>query len=369
MHDSFFLRWLAPGFATGIGVGLWLKLLAQNSFRVDLPFVGRAAAITGMAALNSVIGALEQLRYGAAIRQAAPPTPLFVLGLPRSGTTHLHNLLSQDARFAFPNTYQAMNPRIFLLTESWLAPGQQRFLPETRPMDNVRWGMSMPAEDEFAIMGLCGLSPFCSTLFPRAGERYDRYSDFTECSPEERQRWQQALVCFLKKMQVRDARPLILKSPFHTARIPMLLEMFPDARFVLIHRHPYDVYVSGIHTMRKALPVTALQRWNFDEQCRRTEEVYRIMLDAYFEHRHLIPQGRLVEVSYRDIERSPLEALRHIYEALSLPEFSTVEPALTSYIQSLEGYRKNTFAEVDAEVKMRLRQRWRRCFDEWDYAP
>jgi hypothetical protein len=369
MHDSFFLRWLAPGFATGIGVGLWLKLLAQNSFRVDFRFVGRAAAITGMAALNSFVGALEQLRYGTAIRKTTPPSPLFVLGLPRSGTTHLHNLLSQDARFAFPNTYQAMNPRIFLLTESWLAPRQQRFLPETRPMDNVRWGMSMPAEDEFAIMGLCGLSPFGSTLFPRTGERYDRYSDFAEIAPEERQRWQQALLYFLKKMHVRDARPLILKSPFHTARIPLLLDMFPDARFVLIHRHPYDVYVSGIHTMRKALPVTALQRWSFDEQSHRTEEAFRTMLDAYFEHRRLIPEGRLIEIGYRQVEQSPLEALRHIYEALNLPAFSTAEPAFANYIQSLEGYRKNKFADVEPEVKTRLQQRWRRCFDEWGYEP
>ena len=365
--DSFFLRSLAPGFATGIGVGLWLKLLAQNSCRVSPKYLGRAAAISGMAALNSFVGALEQLRYRSAIRQARPPAPLFVLGLPRSGTTHLHNLLSQDARFAFPNTYQVMNPRIFLLTESWLAPQQQRFLPETRPMDNVRWSMSMPAEDEFAIMGLSGLSPFGSSLFPRNHARYDRYSDFCDASPKERQHWQQALLHFLKKLRVRDERPLILKSPFHTTRIPLLLEMFPDARFVCIHRHPYDVYVSGIHTVRKALPVSALQRWNMDEQSRRTEEAFRILLDAYFEHRHRIPKGRLVEVEYRQVEQSPLETLRHIYDALSLPEFATAEPAFAEYIRSLEGYRKNIFAEVDPEVKTRLQRDWRRCFEEWGY--
>ncbi|MBL8849317.1 MAG: sulfotransferase [Planctomycetaceae bacterium] len=358
---------MAPGFATGIGVGLWLKLLVQNSFRVSPRYLGRAAAITGMAALNSCVGALEQLRYGSAIRRARPPAPLFVLGLPRSGTTHLHNLLSQDDRFGFPNTYQAMNPRIFLLTESWLAPQQQKFLPETRPMDNVRWGMSMPAEDEFAIMGLSGLSPFGSSLFPRGHSRYDRHYDLSEASPQERRRWQQALLHFLKKLHVRDERPLILKSPAHTARIPLLLEMFPDARFVCIHRHPYDVYVSGIHTVRKALPVSALQCWDTDELSRGTEQAFRMMLDAYFEHRHRIPEGRLVEVEYRQVEQSPLETLRRIYEALSLPEFATAEPAFAAYISSLEGYRKNRFADVDPEVKVRLQREWRRCFKEWGY--
>lgn len=66
-------------------------------------------------------GLAEHLLCGWEIRRATVPAPLFVLGLPRSGTTHLHNLLSRDSRFAFPSTFQTMNPRIFLLTENWLA--------------------------------------------------------------------------------------------------------------------------------------------------------------------------------------------------------------------------------------------------------
>jgi|SRR5579863_346360 len=95
------------------------------------------ATITGAAFLNSLGGLVERLVYGRAIRRATVPSPLFVLGVPRSGTTHLHNLLSHDPRFAFPDTFQTMNPRIFLWTESWYAACQQSFPPATRPMTAV----------------------------------------------------------------------------------------------------------------------------------------------------------------------------------------------------------------------------------------
>lgn len=368
MSENFFMRWLAPGFANGIGVGLWVKLLTENRFRVDLPYMGRAAAITAAAAFNSVSGFVEQLIYGRAIHRANVPTPVLVLGVPRSGTTHLHNLLSHDARFAFPNTFQTMNPRNFLWTESWFAACQQAFLPTTRPMDNVQWGVGTPAEDEFAIMGLSGLSPFASSLFPGNESRYDKYVSLLEASGDERERWKQTLLYFLKKMHCKDSRPMILKSPFHTARIPMLLELFPDARFVMIHRHPFEVYPSGIHTARIGLRSSTLQRWDMQALSRRVEVIYRIMFDSYFDHRRLIPAGHLVEIGFEQLERSPLPTLRHVYERLSLPSFAVAEPALAEYVSSIDGYRKNSFVELDSETKSRLAQEWKRSFEEWGYA-
>ena len=126
MSDNFFIRWIAPGSLGGIGLGLWLKLLTQNRWSVAPRYLGRVAMITFVATLNSLAHRVEQLRFGRTIDRAAIHPPLFVLGYARSGTTHLLNLLCQDDRFAFPNTFQAMNPQFFLTTEGWLAPIQQR---------------------------------------------------------------------------------------------------------------------------------------------------------------------------------------------------------------------------------------------------
>ena len=192
------------------------------------------ATITAASCLNSLAGMGEQVLFGQAIRRATVRPPLFVLGLARSGTSHLHTLLARDDRFSFPNTFQALNPRIFLTTEGWFAPIQDLLIPSPRPMDNMAMNAKSPIEDEFAIMGLSAVSPFCAWLFPRSNRQYDRDWDLSLAPNEERERWKLALMLFLRKLQYRDQRPLILKSPSHTPRIPLLLELFPEAKFVHI---------------------------------------------------------------------------------------------------------------------------------------
>src|SRR5687768_14248006 len=107
-----------PGAFGGITFGDWLRVLRDNHFAVDVPYWGRAGFITLVSLSNSVSRRLEEWRYGAAIRAATVHPPLFVLGIWRSGTTHLHNLLSKDDRLAFPNSYQVFNPHTFLTTEA-----------------------------------------------------------------------------------------------------------------------------------------------------------------------------------------------------------------------------------------------------------
>jgi hypothetical protein len=71
--------------------------------------------------LNSLIAWFERRRFGPGVNGVAIPPPLFVLGHWRSGTTHLHNLLAVDRRFAFPN-----NAEVFSRTRSsrpaWTLP-------------------------------------------------------------------------------------------------------------------------------------------------------------------------------------------------------------------------------------------------------
>ena len=65
------------------------------------------------------------------------------------------------------------------------------------------------------------------------------------------------------------------------------------------------------------------------------------MYDAYFEQRGLIPEGRLCEVGYEDLERDPVGVVGSVYEALGLPGFEDVRPRLEGYLGSIAGYRKN----------------------------
>jgi hypothetical protein len=83
---------------------------------------------------NSVSAWYEACRNAARLEGVAIPPPLFVLGHWRSGTTHLHNLLTVDERFAFPNNYQSLYPRTFLSTEAVNARLIGWFFPKRRPI-------------------------------------------------------------------------------------------------------------------------------------------------------------------------------------------------------------------------------------------
>ena len=88
---------------------------------------------------------------------------------------------------------------------------------------------------------------------------YDRYLTFRGVPEREVDEWKQALVLFLKKLTWKYRKPLLLKSPPHTCRIKLLLGLFPEARFVHIHRDPFAVYQSMRHTLSRVLRITRLQ--------------------------------------------------------------------------------------------------------------
>lgn len=363
-----FAQHIGPGALCGASLGDWLRLVAENRWAIDPPYWPRAAMITGASIQNSLFRRWEHWRYDAAIAKVKPAPPLFVLGIWRSGTTHLHNLLARDARLAYPNFFEVFYPYTFLST-AWFNQGLlAHFLPERRPQDNVRMGVEEPQEGEFALNCLTRLSWVLLWTFPRGAARYERFLTFRTASREEIVRWQAALKFFVQKLTYRYGRPLVLKSPAHTGRIKLLLEVFPDARFVHIHRNPYDVFASSLNSARKAIPWWTLQKPDYagleEVTLRQYEEIYQ----AYFDERGLIPVGRLHEIRYEDLEADPLGQLRGMYDGLQLGDYGPAEPALRTYLESIAGYEKNRYQELQSVWKAAVASRWRRCFDEWGYA-
>jgi hypothetical protein len=166
---------------------------------------------------------------------------------------------------------------------------------------------------------------------------------------------------------LRYGKPLILKSPPHTCRIKLLLDMFPDARFIHIHRDPYIVFQSSVHTYTAGLPFGRLQRTNEVDWTERVIRQYKELYDAFFEERGLIAAGHFHEIGFEELEKDPVGEMRKLYEALGLPEFGNAEPTLRTYLHSLRDYRKNTFPELASDVRRRIADDWGRCFEEWGY--
>jgi hypothetical protein len=363
-----FLIACGPGVLAGITLGDWLRLLNENAFSVDAPYFPRAVFTSFAALMNSAFRWYENLRYAARWKYQPIPPSLFVLGHWRSGTTHLHYLLGRDDRFACPNFYQVIYPHTFLSTERGFSALTAFLLPERRAYDNVQQDLTVPCEDEFAMCVWGGLTPYLAGVFPRRAAHYDQCLTFRHASPRAIEEWKSSLRRFLQKLTLRHGRPLILKSPAHTGRIRLLLEMFPDAKFVHIHRDPYTVFQSSVHTYTAGLPFGRLQRTDQVDWAERIIRQYKELYDAFFEERGLIAAGRFHELGFRELEEDPVGELRKLYEALGMPAFAKAEPALRTYVDSLSGYRKNVFPDLSPDLRQRIAGEWRRCFDEWSYA-
>lgn len=363
-------RWsIGHNYLTGITFGAWFRLLAQNGFRVSPAYLHRAAFITAASLPNSAFAAIEKLRFGRAIaatRITRPP--LFILGHWRSGTTLLHDLLACDrAQFTFANTYQVVNPLTFLTTENLMTRLFSWLVPPTRPMDNMALSFASPQEDEFAplLMSLCSL--YLGVSFPARQAHYDRHLSFRDAAPAELQAWKDAFLTFCKKLSLRDDRALLLKSPPHTARIRTILDIFPDARFVHIHRDPYRVFQSQRHFFDTAGWYTYLQRPDPDAIDDGILTRHETMYDAYFQDRPLIPDGRFCELRFDALEADPVGQIAHVYDRLGLDGFDRMRPDLKVYVEGLKGYAKNDFPPLDEATRAKVADRWRRSFDTWGY--
>jgi hypothetical protein len=350
----------------GMPLDEWIRMLRKHGFAVDAPYLPRAALMTLTSALTSLIRAYENRKYGPEIADVEVRRPLFILGHWRSGTTHLHNLLAQDEQFAYPNTWQALSPHTFLSTERYSSI-LRLAAPKTRLIDNVAFAPNVPLEDEFATFGtMC--SPFVGWIFPRWAGYYDRYLTFRAVPEEEVDRWKASLELLYKKLTWKFGRPLVLKSPPHTGRIALLLEMFPDSRFVHIHRDPFAVFQSARQWSPVMERVSCLQKPHSPEEIdARIIGCYKSLYDAFFEERDLIPDGRFHEIRFEDLERDPVAEIRRLYESLNIPGFETFRPALEDYVRSNSSYRKNDYQELPASLRREILRSWRRSFDEWNY--
>jgi len=363
-----FSRITGPGLIIGITLGDLLNLLFQNRLQVPPRYWSKAAFAGAVSLISTPVRYLEEAVYARRLAKQPVPPPLFIIGHWRSGTTHLHNLLSVDPRFAYANFSQISIPHSFLLGEWLLAAGTSMFLsPDRMGIDKVALNTRVPWEEEFALCVMTFYSPYMSWVFPQHSDFYDRYLTLRDVPPAEVECWKKAFVKLLRKLSIKYERPMVLKSPPNTGRIKLILEMFPDARFVHIHRDPYVVYQSTCHLHQKCMEHYSLQRPDPATMHRRVMRMYCEMFDAYFAEKSLIPEGHFCELTYADLEADPVREVRQVYEKLGLPDFGVVEPAMKEYVGTLAGYKKNSHVELAADVRAEIGRDWKRTFDEWKY--
>lgn len=363
------MPWWAPRFWIGSDARGWFRLLAKNGFRVSPTRAHMALAASFYSLGNSGLRALQELVYGRRIAEfEIPEAPIFVLGHWRCGTTLLHELLILDERHSFPNTWQCFSSNHFLLTERLGKKYLKFILPKQRPMDNMPLDWDLPQEDEFALCNLGVPSPYATILFPNEAPQHQEYLDLKNISPEERERWKQAFLRFLKQVTYVNPRRVVLKSPPHTSRVKALLELFPDARFVHIARDPFVVFPSTMHLWRSLYDTQGFQKPKFAELEEHVFRTFEQMHARYQETRELIAPNRLFETRYEDLLADPVEQMRCLYEKLELGDYAPVRDKIAGYFAEKKSYKTNRY-QIAPELERTIRERWGDYIQVYGYSP
>lgn len=265
-------------------------------------------------------------------------------------------------------------------------------LSETRPMDNMRLHFDLPQEDELATCVLTGFqySPYLSLYFPREEREFRQYQSFRNAPKSDVCKWTAAFQKLILKLKARDilqsrtkkglkmCRRLLMKSPCHTARPRLLLNLFPDAKFVYIHRNPYEVFLSGAHMASTTYGYCFLQRptdKDLQEYILRQGE---ILIGEYVScvDDGILGKHNSVELSFEELTMNPYETMKKIYSALGLDSFdenssSSYPNILENECVKLKGYKKNVFGEniLKDELIAEIKERWAEHFSRYGYCP
>ncbi|HAD60943.1 MAG TPA: hypothetical protein DCG12_17015 [Planctomycetaceae bacterium] len=304
----------------------------------------RILSLPFSAVYNSAMKLVEGMLYGRKVRETKiEHPPVFVIGYWRSGTTFLQNLLSRDPQFQHLGLYRALFPWHFLLTEKLVTRLTAKLLPTNRPMDNINVHWDSPQEDDLPLCIMSLLSPIHLLVRPHDQGTFWRTLDFDKLPAEEVSRWKNSLSLLMKKLTFASGKRIMMKSPYHLFHVPTLLEMYPDARILYIHRNPYNVFRSTMHLRRRMIEENTLGRLIMDGSEEAVIGSYRLGFEHYEKTKHMIPEGHHHAICYEDLEKDPIGVLRGAYEGLSLPGFENLEQALLPEVESLKRYKKNVF--------------------------
>jgi hypothetical protein len=289
------------------------RLLDSCQDEAQLNLIGKIALKTDV--LETLCARLQMERdrqLFAGITRQEIREPLFIVGLPRSGTSVLHRLLGADPEHRSPLMWEVRSPspptrdhekrRIQRATQgcnffNWLAPA-------FRYVHAV--GAEVPQEC-VSLMTPTFLSDQFDAMYYVPSYRTWFFQQDLQPAYQYHRR-------FLQHLQFRRAaRRWILKAPTHMFAMPALLSVYPDALFVQTHRTPVD-------SMASVASLVTILRSAFSDAVdpsivgREAIDYWSQTMDKFLRERDRLADNRICDIQYEEISREPIRAVRRIYE-------------------------------------------------------
>jgi hypothetical protein len=279
--------------------------------------------------------------------------PIFITGMPRSGSTFLHELLAADPENRAPRVWEVMFP----------LPDQKRVRSEIdlrvqKAEVSLRWFRRLaPRADSVypmrawtphecaAIHSHTLLSgEFVSICYLPAYQAFLHAADFGPTY-----NWQKR---FLQHLQLGcSTRRWVLKSPDHIFSKEALLAVFPDALLIQTHRDPLEVLKSSsqlTHVLQGLFGrVPSLDQLGLREVRMLAEGIQRIMR---FRDDHPELATRFIDVMYRELVSDPLAIVRQIYQHFDIGLTEAAVERMQRMASNRSRYRRHNGSPTLAEL-------------------
>jgi hypothetical protein len=261
--------------------------------------------------------------------------PIIIAGLPRSGTTHLVNMLASDPRLRSLPLWESMepvpppeeepgpperSPRYLRTVEQWnVYVNVLSYMPAMHEMEPEH----IHEDGELHGIDFASYNPEWRGRLPRWRE----YSYAHDQTPH----YEYSRKVFQVLTAQRGPNRWVMKYPPHMENLRPLINTFPDATVVITHRDPVAVIQSAI---------TMIAYW---DRVRRTELdlpgladswVQRIehMLRACVRDRDELPQDQVVDVLFHEYMADQRSMIERVYAAAKLPITSEAEARISAYL-------------------------------------
>lgn len=299
-------------------------------------------ALPLLAGVNALCFLLDRILFPG-FRKVEVVAPVFILGHARSGTTLTHQLMSRDPRFSWFMTYELAFPSLLQKKAiRALAAWDRRYLDSYFAKRIQAWedrrfaagrqmhpmSLTGPEEDEFLLVPSVATS-YVANVFPYLRELQE-LRNMDAWPPAKRRRvlgfYRE---CIRRQLYLNGPdKTHLCKSPSIAGKLRALLEVFPDARFVVNLRHPYQTIpslqkmmwrnwkASDVDEARSRDSLAVLLQQSFDE--------YREPLAVLESH----PELRVALIEYRKLTESPTKAIERAYAELGLELGPELESAL-----------------------------------------
>ncbi len=351
-----------------------VKLSLENS--IQLKYLPRYLLVLLDSLMLAPVNMIENRKFNKTIENqfTIKKNPIFIIGHWRSGTTFLHNLMTQDQQFGFANLYQTLFPKSFIMIERSVIASRlvkdkiKNALPSKRPFDDMDLRLDLPYEEEFGIAHLVPYSFYHSFVFPRKSSVFfKKYALLKGISDQERDALKKSYSYFLKKLSFyHEGKQLLLKNPVNTARIQFLLSLFPKAKFIHIHRNPYDIFESMKNMWKKVSEFSQLNSISDTQLEKNILNQYFDLMDAYFVQKDQVPEFQLSEIGYDDLVDNPINEIKRIYKQLKLDYSDAAFNAMKLYLSTLTN--KKCQYTLSSENKKNIRRHWAFAFEKLGYV-